>query len=269
MKYDTIIHNGTIITVNRDFDIINNGLICIKNGKIEIVSSVHAGYIPSGAKDIIDAKGGIIMPGLVNTHSHLPMTLLRGIADDLPLFDWLNRYIFPLEAKYMNHETVRLGSLLGCAEMLLSGTTTCCDGYFHEDAVAQAALESGIRGVFGQGVIDFPAPGIPDPADNIKTAGRFAEKWINASSLIRPSVFCHSPYTCSEETLKKAKHITRSNNLLFQIHTSETKNEFDMIKSKHGVSPVKYLERAGILDEMTLLVHSVWVDEEDIRSHIG
>lgn len=265
MKFDAIIHNGTIVTVNRDFDVINDGLICIKDGKIEIVSSRPANYIPSGAKDIIDAKGGIIMPGLVNTHTHLPMTLLRGIADDLPLFDWLNRYIFPLEAKYMNPENVKLGSLLGCAEMLLSGITTCCDGYFHEDTVAQAALESGIRGVLGQGVIDFPAPGIPDPADNIKTAARFAEKWQNASSLIRPSVFCHSPYTCSEETLKKTKQITRSNNLLFQIHTSETKNEFDMIMSRHGVSPVKYLERIGILDEMTLLVHAVWVDEEDIR----
>ncbi|MDP2862192.1 MAG: amidohydrolase [Desulfobacterales bacterium] len=265
MKYDTIIHNGIIVTVNRDFDVINDGLICIKDGKIEIVSSRPANYIPSGAKDIIDAKGGIIMPGLVNTHTHLPMTLLRGIADDLPLFDWLNRYIFPLEAKYMNPDNVKLGSLLGCAEMLLSGTTTCCDGYFHEDAVAQAALESGIRGVFGQGVIDFPAPGIPDPADNIKTASRFAEKWQNASSLIRPSVFCHSPYTCSEETLEKAKQIACANNLLFQIHTSETKNEFDMIMSKHGVSPVKYLERTGLLDERTLLVHSVWVDEEDIR----
>ena len=265
MKYDTIIHNGTIVTVNRDFDVINEGLICIKGGKIEIVSSIPADYVPSGAKDVIDAKGGIIMPGLVNTHAHLPMTLLRGIADDLSLPDWLNRYIFPLEAKYMNPGNVRLGSLLGCAEMLLSGTTTCCDGYFHEDAVAQAALESGIRGVFGQGVIDFPAPGIPDPADNIKTAARYTEKWLNSSPLIRPSVFCHSPYTCSEETLKKAKQITRSKNLLFQIHTSETKNELDMITSKHGISPVKYLERTGILDEMTLLVHSVWVDEEDIR----
>jgi 5-methylthioadenosine/S-adenosylhomocysteine deaminase len=149
--------------------------------------------------------------------------------------------------------------------MLLSGTTTCCDGYFHEDTVAQAALESGIRGVFGQGVIDFPAPGIPDPADNIKTAGLFSEKWRNVSSLIIPSVFCHSPYTCSEETLKKAKRITRLNNLIFQIHASETKNEFDMIMSRHGASPVQYLERIGLLDEMTLLVHSVWVDEEDIR----
>ena len=265
MKYDIIIHNGTVVTANGNFDVVNDGLICIKDGIIETVSSAPADCLPSGAADIIDAKGGIIMPGLVNTHTHLPMTLLRGVADDLPLFDWLNRYIFPLEAKYMNPDNVRLGSLLGCAEMLLSGTTTCCDGYFHEDEVAQAALEAGIRGVFGQGIIDFPAPGVPYPADNIKNAGRYAEKWGNTSHLISPSVFCHSPYTCSEATLKKAKRITRSNGLLFQIHTAETKNEFDMVMSKHGVSPVKYLERAGILDEMTLLAHSVWVDKEDMR----
>jgi 5-methylthioadenosine/S-adenosylhomocysteine deaminase len=265
MKYDTIIHNGTIVTVNRNFDLINDGVICIKDGKIETVSSDPADFSIYQAENMIDAGGGIIMPGLVNTHTHLPMTLLRGIADDLPLFDWLNRHIFPLEAKYMNPENVRLGALLGCAEMLLSGTTTCCDGYFHEYEVAQAALETGIRGVFGQGVIDFPAPGIPDPSDNIKIARLHTEKLGKAPSLVRPSVFCHSPYTCFEDTLKKAKQITRSNNLLFQIHTAETKNEFDMIMSKHGVSPVRYLEKAGILDEMTLLVHSVWVGDDDIR----
>lgn len=265
MRYDTIIHNGTILTVNRDFELINDGLICIKNGKIEAVTTGPADPAIYHAANIIDAGGGIIMPGLVNTHTHLPMTLLRGIAADLPLFEWLNKYIFPLEAKYMTSDNVRLGALLGCAEMLLSGTTTCCDGYFHEESVFEAALEAGMRGVFGQGVIDFPAPGIPDPADNIRIAEYYAEKMSKATSLVRPSVFCHSPYTCSEETLKNAKRITRSNNLLFQIHAAETKNELELIKSRYGVSPVRYLEKAGILDQMTLLVHSIWVDEVDIR----
>jgi 5-methylthioadenosine/S-adenosylhomocysteine deaminase len=264
MRYDTIIHNGIIVTVNREFDIINNGVICIKGGKIEIISSGPADFTNYQSENIIDARGGIIMPGLVNTHTHIPMTLLRGIADDLPLFEWLNRYIFPLEAKYMNPGNVKIASLLGCAEMLLSGTTTCCDGYFYEDSVVQAALESGIRGVFGQGVIDYPAPGVSDPDENIRSAGIFAEKWRDASPLIRPSVFCHSPYTCSQETLKKAKHITRSNNILFQVHTAETKDEYGIIMSKYRASPVKYLQKAGILDEMTLLVHSIWTDEDDI-----
>jgi 5-methylthioadenosine/S-adenosylhomocysteine deaminase len=265
MRYDTIIHNGIIVTVNRDFDILNDGFICINDGKIEVISSGLADFTTYQSENIIDARGGIVMPGLVNTHTHLPMNLLRGIADDLPLFEWLNRYIFPLEAKYMNPGNVRIASLLGCAEMLLSGTTTCCDGYFYEDSVVQAALESGIRGVFGQGVIDYPAPGVPDPYENIKIAGLFAEKWKDASPLITPSVFCHSPYTCSEETIKKAKRITRSKNILFQIHTAETKDEYDIIMSKYGTSPVKHLQHTGILDEMTLLIHSVWIDGDDIR----
>lgn len=265
MRYDTIIHNGTIITVNSDFELINDGLICVKNGKIEAVTTGPADPAVYQAGNIIDAGGGIIMPGLVNTHTHLPMTLLRGIADDLPLFEWLNKHIFPLESKYMTPFNVKTGALLGCAEMLLSGTTTCCDGYFHEEAVFEAALEAGMRGVFGQGVIDFPAPGIPDPADNIRVAECYAGKTSKSTSLVRPSVFCHSPYTCSEDTLKKAKRITRSNNLLFQIHAAETKNELELIKSRYGLSPVRYLEKAGILDELTLLVHSIWVDEEDIR----
>ena len=264
MKYDIIIHNGTIVTVNGGFDVINDGLICVRDGKIETVSQRPANYFPSEAKEIIDAKGGIIMPGLVNTHTHLPMSLMRGIADDLPLFDWLNGHIFPFEAKHMDFENVKLGAQLGFVEMLLSGTTSCCDGYFHEDAVAQAASEAGIRGVFGQGVVDFPAPGVPDPADNINAAERYVRKLRNASPLVKPSLFCHSPYACSEETLKKAKSVALSNNILFQIHISETKNEFDMIMERHGLSPVKYLEKAGVLDEMTLLVHAIWVDEEDI-----
>ncbi|MFH2043888.1 MAG: amidohydrolase [Pseudomonadota bacterium] len=265
MKYDIIIHNGIIVTVNEDFDIIKDGIVFINDGKIVEVSSKPLNNPLLEAKEIIDAAGGIIMPGLVNTHTHLPMTILRGIGDDLLLSEWLNNYIFPLEAKYMNPETVRVASYLGCAEMLLSGTTSCCDGYFFEEEVAQAVLESGMRAVLGHGVIDFAAPGVLDPANNIKTALNFVQKWQNVSSLITPSIFCHSPYTCSEETLKKAKQIASSRKLLFQIHVAETKDEFDTIMAKHSVSPVKYLEQTGILDKNTLLVHAVWIDEKDIK----
>ncbi len=265
MKYDIIIHNGIIVTVNEDFDIIRDGIVFISDGKIAEVSSKPDNYKYFEAKEIIDAAGGIIMPGLVNAHTHLPMTILRGIGDDLLLSEWLNKYIFPLEAKYMNPETVRIASYLGCAEMLLSGTTTCCDGYFYEEETAQAVLESGMRAVLGQGVIDFPAPGIPDPADNIKAAIRFVEKLHNLSSLIKPSVFCHSPYTCSEDTLKKAKRIASAEKILFQIHAAETKNEYDIIMSRHSVSPIRYLEQTEVLDEKTLLIHAVWVDEKDIK----
>ena len=264
MSFDIIIHNGTIVTVNPDFDIIKDGIVCIKNGRLERIEPRSPGSLIPEANEIIDAKGGIIMPGLVNTHTHLPMSIFKGLADDLPLMTWLNEHIFPAEAKHIKAETVRLGSFLSCAEMILSGTTTCCDGYFFEDEVAKAVFDSGMRAILGQGVIDFPAPGVPEPSDNVNKAVRFTDKWYNKSLMITPSIFCHSPYTCSEETLKKAKHAALSKNLLFQIHVAETKDERDRILSEKNSSPIKYLDSIGILDNNTLLVHSIWVDDDDI-----
>jgi 5-methylthioadenosine/S-adenosylhomocysteine deaminase len=265
MVFDIVIHNGLIITVNSDFDIIENGVVCISNGTIHSIEArLNDKPLPE-AKEIIDTNGGIIMPGLVNTHTHLPMTLFRGLADDLPLALWLDKFIFPCEAKHLTPETVRLGTLVACAEMLLSGTTACCDGYFFENDVASAVYTSGIRGVLGQGVIDFPAPGVPDPSDNIKNALGYVEKWQGVSPLITPSIFCHSPYTCCQATLKKAKVACDSKALLFQIHAAETKSEYVRIQTEQRTTPVKYLDRIGILDENTLMVHGIWLDDDDIK----
>jgi 5-methylthioadenosine/S-adenosylhomocysteine deaminase len=265
MNYDLVIHNGTILTMNSDLDIIKNGVLCIKNHKLDKIEprKNHA-PLPEGKK-IIDALGGIIMPGLVNTHTHLPMALFRGLADDLPLSKWLNEYIFPAEANHIHPESVRIGALLSSAEMLLSGTTTCCDGYFHEDHVAAAMNEIGMRGILGQGVIDFPAPGVPKPEDNVNNAIKFLKKWKNISSLITPSVFCHSPYTCSRSTLTEAKDAADAKGVLFQIHAAETKDEYAFVQTKHYTTPVKYLDKIGIIDQNTLLVHAVWLDDDDIE----
>ncbi|MBL7180019.1 MAG: amidohydrolase [Pseudomonadota bacterium] len=269
MKFDIVIHNGTVVTVNPNFDIIKNGLVCIKDGTLARIEAGNGDLALPEAKDTIDAGGGIIMPGLVNTHTHLPMTLLRGLADDLPLTVWLNEHIFPAEGKHIGPETVRAGTLLACAEMILSGTTTCCDGYFFEDNVAAAVCETGLRAVLGQGVIDFPAPGVPNPADNVTNATKFVQKWRAESPLIRPSIFCHSPYTCSKETLQKAKDAADAQGVLFQIHAAETKTEYNQILSEQQASPVKYLDTIGILDRNTLLVHTVWLDDDDIEIIAG
>ena len=265
MLYDIVVHNGIIVTVNSTFDIIENGIVCIKDGLVAKIAVQSKDLPLPSARDMIDAGGGIIMPGLINTHTHLPMTLFRGLADDLPLDTWLNENIFPAEGKYINPETVRWGTLLACAELLLSGTTTCCDGYFLEDSVAQAAHESGIRAILGHGVIDFPAPGVPNPADNLKTAVKYAEKWRNTSGRIHPSIFCHSPYTCSQNTLETAKHAARDLGILFQIHAAETRSEGDQIDARHKRTPIQYLDEIGILDSQTLLIHCVWVDNKDIE----
>jgi 5-methylthioadenosine/S-adenosylhomocysteine deaminase len=265
MNYDIVIHNGTLITMNSDFDIIGDGVLCIKNDKLaKIEPRKNYEPLPDGKK-IIDARGGIIMPGLVNTHTHLPMALFRGLADDLPLSKWLNEYIFPAEANHIHPDSVRLGALLSDAEMLLSGTTTCCDGYFHEDHVAAAMNEIGMRAILGQGVIDFPAPGVPKPEDNVNNALKFIQKWKYKSPLITPSIFCHSPYTCSEATLKKAKDAADAKGVLFQIHAAETKDEYVSIQTTHHTTPLKYMDKIGIVDRNTLLVHAVWLDDDDIE----
>ena len=264
MPYDLVIHNGTILTVNSSFEIIENGIVCIKDGKLARVTTNPDKALPR-ARTLINAGGGIILPGLVNTHTHLPMTLFRGLADDLPLDTWLNETIFPAESKHITSKTVRWAALLACAEMALAGTTTCCDGYFLEDDVARAVNEFGLRAILGQGVIDYPAPGVPDPAQNIKTARDYVNRWTNISTLLDPSIFCHAPYTCSAKTLTQAKSAAQDLEVLFQIHVAETKNERDQFLSEHKLTPIQYLDNLGILDKDTLLVHCVWLDEADME----
>jgi 5-methylthioadenosine/S-adenosylhomocysteine deaminase len=265
-EYDTVVHNGTILTVNKGFDVVENGFVCIGDGRIEAIGEGKAGQPLAKALQAIDARGGIILPGLVNTHTHSPMTLFRGLADDLPLMTWLNDYIFKAEGRWLSPETVYTGTLLSCAEMLLSGTTTCCDGYFFEDSVARAIEESGMGAVVSQGIVDFPAPGVPEPEKNVDEALRFIQAWQGKSPLIFPGLFCHSPYTCSEKTLRRARRVADETNTLFQIHVAETKKEAEEMRKEEGMSPMQYLDRIGALNERTLVVHGIWVDKEDIAS---
>ncbi|MCB2145647.1 MAG: amidohydrolase [Deltaproteobacteria bacterium] len=266
MDFDAVIHNGILVTVDQRMRIILKGWVGIQAGIIRAVEVSLPDMAPPDARLTIDADGGIVMPGLVNTHTHLPMSLFRGLADDLPLIDWLNSHIFPTEARFINPDTVHRGTLLACAEMLLSGTTCCCGGYFHEDAVARAVAETGLRAVLAQGVIDFPAPGVPDPTKNIVHARDYARRWKGLNWLITPSIFCHAPYTCSDGTLKAAKAAADDLGLLFQVHVAETRFERDQSIKEKGLSPVAHLDRLGILDQQTLMAHCVWVDDADIAT---
>jgi len=233
MKYDCVLHNGFVLTLNPEFEIIEDGVVCIRDGVISKVEKKPADMHSYSADEWVDAAGGLILPGLVNTHVHLPMSLFRGLADDLPLSEWLNDHIFPAENRYIDADSVKIGARLSCLEMLLSGTTTCCDGYFLEDAVAGAVLESGMRAVLGQGVIDFPAPGVPKPARNVETASAYVSKWKHVSDRITPSIFCHSPYTCSKKTLIQAKEAASAEGVCFQIHVAETRSEVEQIHAEN------------------------------------
>jgi 5-methylthioadenosine/S-adenosylhomocysteine deaminase len=260
---DILITGGKVVTVDANGTCYEEGAVAVSGTTIVAVGQA-LDLADVRARERIDARGKLIMPGLVNAHNHMPMSLFRGLADDLPLEQWLQEHIFPAEARFITPESVRLGARLSVAEMVLSGTTTCCDGYFLASDIADGVSQTGLRLVLGQGVIDFPAPGVPDPAHNIDVAEGFVREWRDRSPLIMPSIFCHAPYTCSPETLQAAKAAADKWGVLFQIHVAETRSEEDRCRQAHGCSSVQYLERLGLLDRRTLLIHSIWVDETDL-----
>lgn len=237
----------------------------ISGGVISDIGPMAQPAAQGRGERLIDAAGCLVMPGLVNTHTHAAMTLFRGLADDLPLMTWLQEHIFPAEARYVSADMVYWCSKLAAAEMILAGTTTIADGYFYEDATARAFCDAGLRSVAAQGVLDFPAPGVPDPSGNVAAAARFIEEWQGRSSLLTPGIFCHSPYTCSPKTLTEAKRLADSVKAPYFIHVAETKEEVVNTLKKYGKTPVGLLQDLGVLDRQTICVHCVWLNEEDIQ----
>lgn len=265
---DLLITDACVLTMMDHPSLIAQADIGIRDGRIRFIHDkniVSSADISARTRETINGRGKLLMPGLVNTHTHLPMVLLRGLADDLPLMDWLNGFIFPAEGRFMNKETVYAGSLLAMAEMILSGTTTFCDSYFFVDRIAQAAVDMGMRGVVCQGFIDFPAPDIPNTQKKTEAAHRFLTRWQNGHPLIHAALFCHSPYTCSGETLKEIKVVSRQEQVPYLIHLAETRDEVGMIKEKYGKSPGFYLDDLGVLDENTIAVHCNWLSDEEIH----
>lgn len=232
--------------------------------EIEEISANHNSPAPE-ANEIINAEDSLILPGLINTHCHSPMALFRGMADDLPLKSWLFEHIFPAEAKYINPDTVYRASLLACLEMIASGTTTCVDGYFFANEIVMAFHKAGIRALVGQGVIDFPAPGVPDPEKNLDVASSFLAKWIDFSDRIIPGIFCHSPVTCSSKTLLRAKEISSQFNTPLQTHLSETHEEVEEIIQKTSLRPVFYLDDLDLLTTHLIAAHAIYLNEEEIE----
>ena len=261
---DLKITGGVVLTQNGRGDVFDPGCVYIRGDRIIGVHPLERDPDLPRLQEW-DARGRLVMPGLVNTHTHLAMSCFRGLADDLPLMTWLHDYIFPVESKFVDDTLVYRGSLLSCVEVLLSGTTTVADGYFFEADAVRAMEASGLRAVACQGVVDFPAPGVPDPGRNVEAAVRFMETDVAKKGRIRRGVFCHSAYTCSPETLVRAKNACRERGAPLFIHLAETEDEIREIQKRYGCSPVKHLERLGLLDEDTVAVHCVWLSTEDIE----
>jgi 5-methylthioadenosine/S-adenosylhomocysteine deaminase len=217
------------------------------------------------AKETIDASGCIVMPGLVNTHTHLPMVCFRGMADDLPLMEWLTKNIWPAEMRFVNKKMVYDGATLAMAEMLLSGTTTFCDGYFFEDSIAEAVKAASMRAVVSQGFADLIMSDKSAIKKTMAAAERFVRRWQPYAPLITPAYFCHSPYTCSPETLLHVKEASRESGILYLIHLLENKDETETILSRYGKKPVRLLLDLGVLDEQTIAVHCNWLTSDDMK----
>jgi 5-methylthioadenosine/S-adenosylhomocysteine deaminase len=268
MEYDILITGGTLLTMSPRMEIIDNPAIGIRDGKIVSILSPSGGgggrSQTATAKESIDASNCLIIPGLVNTHTHLAMSCFRGLADDLPLLDWWHNHIFPAEMKYVNRDMVYHGSLLAMAEMLLSGTTTFCDGYFFEGAVSEAAIRAGMRAVPAQGFLDLPAPSPAKTEKNIRVAEGFLKEWLGASPLVTPALACHTTFTCGPETIRAIKKIALDAGIPFWMHVSEARDEVELVKERYGCTPVRHLQNLGVLDGATTAVHAVWLDDEEI-----
>lgn len=259
---DMMIRNGKVLTMVPDNAVIERGAVAVSGDRIVEIGPEDVLDSQYQARKVIDARGGIIMPGLINVHTHAAMTCFRGLADDLPLMSWLEEHIFPAEAK-LTPDIVYKGTLLACAEMILSGTTTFCDMYLYEDAVAQAVKRARMRAVVGEVLYDFPSPNYGPIEEGLKYTEALIDKWRD-DPLIAIAVEPHSPYLCSPDLLRQAKAIADQNGALMVIHVSESEQEVAQVKGKYDKTPVGHLAETGILSPNLVADHCVALTQKDI-----
>ncbi len=264
-KIDLLVTGGTVVTMDTTRAILDDGALAVKGDSIIAVgprSELEAKY---EASQTIDAHGKLILPGFVNGHTHVPMTLFRGLHDDVTLNDWLYKYIFPAEAKNVNEEFVRWGTRLAAAEQIRGGVTTFADMYYFEDAVAEETKAAGMRGVLGETFIDFPAPDNKNESEMLAYTEKFLKKW-QGDPQIHAAVAPHSIYTCSQKTLQDSAALARIYHAPILIHTGEMKKEWEDSEKQNGMSPVQYLDKIGLLGPDVVSAHCIFVDASDEKT---
>jgi len=266
----TIVSGGTVVTVDGERHIFNPGAVAIDGTTIVAVGTAADIAARFKAADQINAAGAIVIPGLINTHGHAPMVLYRGLADDLRLQDWLEKYIFPAEAKTVSREMVRAGTRLAALEMIQSGTTAYADMYYFEEEIARVTKAAGMRGVLGQTIIQFPVADAKTPQEALARSEAFIKEFAK-DDLIVPAVAPHSPYTVEAKDLLASRALATKYGVPVLIHVAETETELGASQKAHsGMSPVAYLQSIGFWGPRTVVNHGVWVDAADIkllRSH--
>src|SRR5215213_10674368 len=269
---DLIIYNATVVTMDAGGRVLPRGAVAISGRDIVAVEPAEAIASRFTAKETYDAGGQVVMPGLINTHTHAPMVLYRGLADDLALMDWLHKYIFPAEAKTVTREFVRAGTRLAALEMIRSGTTTYVDMYYFEEEIARATRAAGLRGVLGETVIGFPSPDAKTPADALSRTERFLQEFAD-DPLITPAVAPHSMYLVDKEVLLACRALAVKHQKPLLIHLAETEDEIKKARERFQASPTAFLQQIGFWAPRTLAAHGVWVADEDIallaKAHVG
>jgi 5-methylthioadenosine/S-adenosylhomocysteine deaminase len=261
-KVDLLVAGGIVVTMDGERRILEDGAIAARGDAILAVGpreEIEGKY--DGALSI-DARGKLVLPGLINGHTHVPMTLLRGLKDDVTLDVWLKKYIFPAEAKNVTEDFVRWGTRLAAAEQIRGGVTTFADMYYFEDAVAEETKTAGMRGVLGETILDFPAPDNKTNAAMLEYTEKFLKRW-QGDHLIHAAAALHSIYTCSKKTLGDAAALARKYHAPILIHVAEMKKELDDSRTQNGLTPVQYLDSLGLLGADVVAAHCIWVDEAD------
>jgi 5-methylthioadenosine/S-adenosylhomocysteine deaminase len=258
-----VVTNGTVVTMDGGGRVIANGAIAVDGADIVAVDTMDAIQRQYRGTETVDAGGQVVLPGLINTHTHAPMVLFRGLADDLALMEWLTKYIFPAEAKTVSPEFVRAGTRLAALEMIQSGTTTYTDMYYFEEEIAKETKAAGLRGVLGQTVIQFPVADAKTPADALARAEAFITAF-KGDPLITPAVAPHAMYTLDGATLMAARSLSMRHGVPTLIHVAETRDEVKIAQDQHKSSPVAYLDRLGFLGAGVVAAHGVWVSEPEI-----
>ncbi len=262
-RVSLVITNGLVITMDPDRRVLANAAIAVNDGEIVAVDTSANIASRFRAVETIDARGQVVMPGLVNTHTHAPMVLYRGLADDLPLERWLNDYIFPAEAKTVSPEFVRAGTRLAALEMIRSGTTTFADMYYFEEEIARETKAAGLRGVLGQTIIGFPVADAKTPADGLTRAAAFIEAFAK-DPLITPAVAPHAAYTLDGPMLVASRQLADQHRVPMLIHVAESQSEVTTVQERYKTTPVRYLESLGVLGPGTVAAHGIYVSEQEM-----
>ncbi len=262
MVADTLLVHGLVVTMDPSFRVIEDGGVAVKDGKIVFVGKTSDLMNTCTGSHVIDCHRKLVMPGLVNAHTHAPMNIFRGYADDLPLNEWLYNYIFPLEAAFVNRDTVRTGTRLAIAEMLRSGTTTFNDMYFYTDVMAEEADRTGIRGIFTEALVDQPVHNGNTPGEVMGLTVEMIQQW-NDHPRIRIAFATHAPYSANPDIYRTAKDLADKYNVPLHTHLSETRWEFDLIQEQYGHTPVGHLENIGVLDQNLIIAHAIHLTEND------